>query len=372
MIEQLQNFFLVIPPGFEKLAVSELNLKLPGLNILSVEKGGLLVESPLPIALSFNSVLKIPTAVRLRIAEFKCRDFPKLFNKIQSIRWNQFLVGDNYELAVECSKSRLLNEKRVEETVKEGITRFFAKQPAKKQKEPFAFSVHVRFFDDVCTLSLDLSGEPLFKRGYKTMAGLAPIRENLAAGLFYSLWVQSKGAFDTLIDPMCGTASFLLEAQLFSKKNKARTFAYEHKKDWVAAEADATELGPTYFYGFDQSEKTLQAAVESVGSAHIEKSRWILAKRDLFSDDQFKIESQRRAIICNPPYGERLKLSDKPEIYYPKLFKALVRFEPQIIGVVVPLKFAKLWPKKADGFTQLEPLEFSNGGIQVVFLIYKR
>ncbi len=368
-----------MPPGFEKLAVSELNEKLPGLEVTSVEKGGLNVVAPMAVALAFHTVLKIPTAVRLRIDEFKSRDFPRLFNKIQSIRWNQFLVSDKYELSVQCSKSRLLNEKRVETAVRDGITRFFAKQPPKKVKDAAALTIHVRFFDDLCSLSIDLSGEPLFKRGYKSLAGIAPIRENLAAALFYSLWRASGSNLETLIDPLCGTGTLLLEAQMFFQYVKARTFGYEVRADWLPVEVQTPEPtpGPRWFYGFDREPKALQSAMESLGSiaevGRVDKSNWVLAQRDLFeATDSFEVKGDRRALICNPPYGERIKMPKKPEVYYSEMREALARFSAKAMGVIVPKALVKLWPEAFSGYSLYEKLPFENGGIEVVFLVYRR
>ncbi len=373
----MNTIFLVVPPGFETLAVNELNEKVPGLEILAAEKGGLLLSSPLELALTFHAVLKIPTAVRLRIAEFKCRDFPRLYNKIQSIRWNQYLISNSYQLSVQCSKSRLLNEKRVEETVREGIARFFEKQPPKKARgEPFAFEIHVRFFDDVGTISLDLSGEPLFKRGYKSLTGVAPIRENLAAGLFYALWSNAREKFDTLIDPLCGSGTLLFEAQTFFQNVTARKFAYENRSDWLPTPLKLEGGGPQYFYGFDRDEKILQTAHESLASiaqaAKVTTSNWVFSKRDLFAKEPFLIKGQARAIICNPPYGERITFSKKPELYYQDMRDAFAVFEPALVGVIVPQKLVKLWPEKFSGLTKIQALPFENGGIEVVFLIYRR
>ncbi|MCB0351607.1 MAG: hypothetical protein KDD38_10515, partial [Bdellovibrionales bacterium] len=78
----LAKFFLIVPPGLEELAKQELLDKAPGLNVLRAEKGGIEIEAPFELGLTLNLVLKIPSGVLLRIAEFKCRDLPKLYNKV--------------------------------------------------------------------------------------------------------------------------------------------------------------------------------------------------------------------------------------------------------------------------------------------------
>jgi putative N6-adenine-specific DNA methylase len=363
------QFFLVVPPGLEILAGRELNEKLPGLPEAKIEKGGLTVTAPLELGFTFNLVLKIPSAVLLRVAEFKCRDLPKLYNKVANIRWGQYLNGDKFELSVASSKSRLLHEKKIANSVKEGIERHFVKQPPKKPKIAHAFEIQVRFFDDVCTISIDLSGEPLFKRGYKKMAALAPLRENLAAGLFYALWVET-GGFDTLIDPMCGTGTFLIEGQEFWHPNTHREYAFQKRADWVATPVDSAVSGPTRFYGFDKGDKSLQNLRESLAGLSSGMS-WTLAVRDSLSNEPVDVSGQKIAIICNPPYGERLTLPKPPKEFYRELIEKMVSLHSVGMGVILPKRYLSLVPETISGYKASQEWGFENGGLPVVFRIYK-
>jgi putative N6-adenine-specific DNA methylase len=366
----MNHFFLVVAPGFESLAVEELNIKIPGLKILNVEKGGVLVETSMDVGVLFNLVLKIPTTVLLRIAEFKCRDFPKLYQKVSNIRWAKYLVGSEFNLSVASSKSRLLHEKKIEKAVKEGIERHFEKQPPKKVNTPFAFEVNVRFFDDICTISLNLSGEPLFKRGYKKQSAKAPIRENLAAALYFSLQREFRN-IDTLFDPMCGTGSLLLEAQYFWRQSQQREFAFQKKEDWLPAKISISDELATIknFYGFDVDSKSIQDTKQSLGKV---KDNWSLEVKDILKDKPSDLLGDVTVFITNPPYGERLKLPSKPQVYYKELLQCILAYKPAGGGIILPKMYSQFVPVVFSGYRAVQEIEFENGGIPVVFRIYKK
>jgi len=217
------KFFLIIPPGFESLAKDELQEKWSihfptiALPTMDLTAGGISLETELPIGASLNLILKIPTRILLRLETFKCRDFPKLFNKVIKLNWNSYLLGKLPEINSTSKSSRIFDSRKIEKCFHDGIKEFYKRQPPKKknlEKEGPLFSLFVRFEDDECTISIDTSGDPLFKRGVKTLTSKAPIRENLAAGLLYFL--KKESSIETLIDPMCGSGTFLFESQTLS------------------------------------------------------------------------------------------------------------------------------------------------------------
>lgn len=369
----LNTFFLVVPPGLENLAAKELAQKIPGLSEIKSEKGGIEVAAPFELGLAFNHTLKIPAKILLRIAQFKCRDLPKLYNKISNIRWGQFLIGENFDLSVASSKSRLLNEKKIEGSVREGIARHFQKQPAKKTDSKFAFEIQVRFFDDICTISLNLSGEPLFKRGYKKMSARAPIRENLSAALYYAL-ISELGEVDSLIDPMCGSGSLLLESHEFWRNQYLRRYAYQEKLGWLAAEAGENEMNPLQFlYAYDRDQKALQDLQENLAALSKDSTaKWVISLRDIMSDEPIQVRSEKLAFICNPPYGERIRLPKPAKEYYPSLLEKMLRHHPIGVGIIIPQQYTSVVPKQISGYTLSHEWSFENGGLPVVFRVYKQ
>lgn len=375
LAEQTQVFFVVTPPGLEELAAQELNLKAPGLPPLAIEKGGFEVSCPFSLGLSLNQVLRIPSSILLRIADFKCRDLPKLYQKVSNIKWGMYLINNDFELDVSSSKSRLLHEKKIEKTFREGIARHFSKQPPKKRAHRFSLLIKVRFYDDQCTVSIDTSGELLFKRGYKTLEGRAPIRENLASALFFAM--QTSGLMGrTLIDPMCGTGTLLLESYLFWQKSSYRKFAYENHPDWLATPVALTDhLKIDHFVGIDTNAKSLQSFRDNIAALSMDSA--LATRFQLYCEDFFNTKStvsllKDMVFISNPPYDERLKLPTPPRLFYEQFLERMARYHPLGFGVVVPKKYQSNVPERQGLYITKNVLEFSNGGIPVQFKIYGR
>jgi putative N6-adenine-specific DNA methylase len=212
------RLFLVVPPGFEELSVMELESKCP-VSMFTLTKGGIEVEGDLDWIVKAHCLLKLPTRILLRVSEFKVRDFPRLHQKLKVFHWNHFLSHPTPSWEVSCAKSRLMHTGRIEETLKSSLDEALKRQPLgldwqKKNYPPQTF--YVRIIDDRLTLSLDLTGTPLYKRGIQKIKGEAPLRENLASALLMELCEGMKEEV-TLVDPMCGSGTFLTEALFFHK-----------------------------------------------------------------------------------------------------------------------------------------------------------
>jgi putative N6-adenine-specific DNA methylase len=222
-------FFIQLPPPFEKQTLWEMEQKGFPTNQAKIFKGGIEIELPLQMGFSMNHSLKTPNRILLRLASFKCRDFPKLYKNAQKIPWNQILRTEKVKINSTSKKSRLIHTDRINQTMEDAIEKFFIAQPQKKQflENPAKDipEVFVRIIDDECTISIDTSGERLSKRGREIQASSAPLRENLAACLLTKL-LQEKNLSPTLIDPCCGSGTFLKEARDYFKLSK-RNFAYQ-------------------------------------------------------------------------------------------------------------------------------------------------
>ncbi len=408
------RIFIVVPPGFERLAMAEITYKFPeivkygespsAVEVVNFSRGGISLEVPEEFVPELHYRLKIPTSIRERLYEFKCRDFPKLFNKIQALPWRNYLVGDAFELSVSAEKSRLANEKRISQTVSDGIHRYFAKQPPKKATSPFTHKIYVRFTNDVCTLSRDLSGQPLFQRGYKEMSAIAPLRENLAAALNFAL-SRACGPVEALIDPMCGSGTLLFEAWLFGRRWNRQTsvegdYAFLHDERWQSPClqlqcSQPNEMGSALngasqtalkYFGFDRDESALQAARSSAKRLGCTEAFTFL-KHDLFSEvssengrlplNEPKKENKKlnAAVILNPPYGERIKLPMPPQRYYPQLLDRVVQNAPndvniKALGVVIPKAQARFVANSVGPLERSEIFNFQNGGLDVQFHIF--
>jgi putative N6-adenine-specific DNA methylase len=381
-MEKKAQFYIIFPVGLSELGVIELKTKWPmcfpdsELKILDVDSGGVLIEVPILLGFLLNNLLKTPTRIIMRIAEFKARDFPKLYQKASKLPWNEWLMGQLPAVEVAAHESRLFDSRKIEKAMHDGIEEFYRKQPVKKRyQEAIAKAegelpkIYYRAVDDTVTLSLDTTGERLHKRGEKLLTGLAPIRENLASLLQIALTSDlDKKSSRELIDPMCGSGTFLLEAKNYYRPALVRKFAYEYIPDWFDSQFKkqllaklSFESTPLFdkFIGNEFNENVVSLAQENLNDSSIE-----IIQGDAFT---FKKEPtcNERFIILNPPYG--IRVGSKSEInsdYYKKLVNSLVEnLKPKRLGIIVPEEYE-------FNHRNIKSMRaFKNGGIEVVFYV---
>jgi putative N6-adenine-specific DNA methylase len=178
------------------------------------------------------------------------------------------------------------------------------------------------------TLYVDTSGEPLFKRGYRESAGEAPLRENLAAGILrLAAWQPGT----PLLDPMCGSGTFLCEAALIAMDRAPgldRSFSFE-KLAIFDAEAWNTLKRAAYsrihvpadlaIYGSDRYGEALKLARMNLTALKVE-DHVVLKQADIL---EMPAPDASGVLITNPPYGVRLQDQDAVAALYPKMGDAL-------------------------------------------------
>lgn len=364
------QLFLVIPPGLEDLALKEVAQKCPVPNVKTL-KGGLELEGDLDWIIAAHTQLKIPTRILMRLTSFKVRDFPKLFQKFSNFKWNDYLSHPMPEWEITCSKSRLIHTGRIEETVKKALEESMRKQPLgkdweKKHHRPQCF--YIRIVDDELTLSLDLSGEPLYKRGYQVIKGEAPIRENFAAAFAFEI-LDGLTSEITLVDPMCGSATLLTEALTFYTPMHLRKFQFEEapffKGKHIKKQAAIKSLPVKKALGFDLNAELLDKVARALGS---DLPLELKAQDSLLS----KIECENAVFICNPPYGERIHIEGKRGSFLREAWtKFLQDDRPFRFGWVLPSDMDDLF-KTAPGYKLKTKRHLKNGGMAVTFWIWER
>lgn len=363
------EFYLVTLPGFEALCAREVKAWL-GEIPCAVGYGGVTVQLPLETGLSLNLVLKIPTRILLRVVKFRCRDFPKLYNKILAYKWEQWL-DPTCTLTVEAasSSSRLKIKKRIEETCTKA---WRARQKAKTLNAEKQASLFVRFKDDECTLSLDTSGDRLHKRGARTHIGEAPIRETIAAGLLEFVAASTDDTRQIeVVDMMAGSGTFLLEALTRDQTVAARSFAFQaFKCGEIHPPPVPARATISHAIGLENDAKTLQAAKSNLAAV---TNQVKLIRQDSFTASELPEEGRQRWVLTNPPYGERLKIEGSPNEFYAKLFKAAENVaKPDRACFILPAKAVKGRLELPPSWKVLEKLKFSNGGIPVIAFLFGR
>jgi len=373
LLKEPQNFFAIITPGFEHLLKKEI----AGMGIPVTREicGGVEFSGPIDLIYSANLRLRTANRILMRIASFTCRSYPELYNKSKRISWELY-TGFNREISfsVSSTNSRLHHSQHICDAVFGAIKDQMEKlglEIQSRKESPLKF--FIRFADDECTISIDTSGELLYKRSYRLQSGCAPIRETTAAALLMEAEWQR---YNVVADPLCGSATFMLEAALMSH-NRApginRQFAFytwpsfnECKWERYKSQARMEETNgcQTVLIASDISSGAVEAAQENLSRLELDGAVR-LSKQDCLC---FECTLDKGLIISNLPYGKRVGASIELKEFYRK-FGAHLRkkFNGWSFGFVVADKDFE----KTAGLKIRKETGFVNGGIRVRFVMGK-
>lgn len=287
-------------------------------NVRVLDVGGATFEGSYQDAFRANLWLRTCDRIMRVMAQFEARSFEELFQGVKKIEWEKMLPEDaRFPIRAKCVKSQLMSPSDVQKIAKRAmVERLKGAYGAEWFSETGAlFQIDISIRDDIATVCVDSSGEPLSKRGYRTWNGEAPLRETLAAALvLQSGWHP----WQPLVDPCCGTGTILIEAAFIATSRApglTRRFAMEawpvvnhdyEKIEEIRREARLKfEEGlkrPINISGSDINPEAIELARRHVKQAGLE-GRIRLSVRDL---RDVTIVDEPGVFIANPPYGERL------------------------------------------------------------------
>ena len=290
-------------------------------NVRVLDVGGATFEGSYQDAFRANLWLRTCDRIMRVMAQFEARSFEELFQGIKKIEWEKMLPEDaRFPIRAKCVKSQLMSPSDVQKIAKRAmVERLKGAYGAEWFSETGAlFQIDISIRDDIATVCVDSSGEPLSKRGYRTWNGEAPLRETLAAALvLQSGWHP----WQPLVDPCCGTGTVLIEAAFIATSRApglTRRFAMEawpvvnhdyEKIEEIRREARLKfEEGlkrPINISGSDINPEAIELARRHVKQAGLE-GRIHLQVRDL---RDLNVAGEPGVFIANPPYGERLDSS---------------------------------------------------------------
>ncbi len=250
-----------------------------------------------------------------------------LYEGIQSIDWEKYMdVTDTLAIDSVVNSDLFTHSQYVSQKAKDAIVdQFRAKygeRPSVDLDKP-TIRINLHIFKDVCTISLDSSGESLHKRGYRDKTNLAPINEVLAAGLVMLSGWDKRTNF---IDPMCGSGTIVIEAALYANNIPAGYFREDFGfMRWHKFMPFDEELWDTIFdaainkitnheqviIGGELSPNVAKKAKENVKLAKVDD---IVTIRNCDMKD-FEVPPGRGVVIINPPYGERMVKDNIEELY---------------------------------------------------------
>ena len=360
------EIFISCPIGFESLQLKEINDLAQHFEIKNFSAaqilGGITIGCEDYNFLQIIPFLKISTRALYRLGEFKVRDFPKLFNKIKKFAWGDILFQDKFEIKVSLKESRLIHSDRTKKTITDGIETWLKGNPRKKIKKT-PVPEQILFFhlqNDVCVVSIDLGGGPLYKRATRNLEAIAPIRENLAAGMIkFTLAHLDVKNVKTLVDPMCGSGTFIEEALKLNLPSHLN-FAYPC--------IPKIKINPT---------EKASASTNLQSIIGIEKNNYLnenflpeFSKQITYLSGDFKDHLKdippNALFIFNPPYGKRIKIKGSLTEYYHQIIKDILTTSPLAIGLIIPEEINLKTPKNF----KRDELHFKNGGLRVKYILF--
>jgi len=327
---QRLSFFSSCPRGLEVLLAEE--LRGVGASALRPAPGGVGFEGDLATCYRANLQSRLATRVLLQIARTPYRNEQDVYDAAYRVPWQQwFTVERSLRVDVTAIRSPLKSLDFITLRIKDAVCdRFRAECDRRPDVDTRTPDVRISAFLDAqhLTLYLDTSGEPLYKRGYRTERGEAPLKENLAAGILALTGWDRK---EPLFDPMCGSGSFLIEAAMMAldiAPGSNRRFGFERllaydAKLWhgLREAAIAAQKPPCALpiFGSDVAGSELRYADQNLKGAGLHTVVQ-LGKGDILD---VAPPAPEGVMVVNPPYGVRLGEEEALADFYPQLGNAL-------------------------------------------------
>lgn len=373
---QEHTFFAVVQPGFEQAACNELQTL--GIDsLLTITEGGIEFKGRLNDCYLVNISSRTIIRIIMRIDGFKATDFTHYKKKLLAIPWELYIKPETHiKSSITSRHSRLYHTGRLEEDLKAALRerlKTHGPEPA-LHEEGQSQAVYVRFMDDRCTISLDATGEPLYKRGHKTHATAASLRETTAALILLEAHFMN---YPVVVDPMCGSGTFGIEALEMAAglvPGRDRTFAFMcwpafSKKSFNYLIKNQIQQQKTLqdikVFMSDTNDDSVKTALHNCSTAGI-SNLCQPVRHDFFSDVLPGTTPEKPALmVLNPPYGKRLENENIKKLYR-KIGEMIRNNYPRWgYAIICP----GLEVEKALSLSHDRKILFMNGGIKVSVII---
>ena len=356
------EIFLVSTPGLEAVLFDEVQAL--GFGEVKQVAGGVTVRGGWPEVWRANLEIRGVTRVLARIGSFHAGHLAQLDKLARKFPWGDFLHADlPFQVEATCKKSRIYHAgaaaQRIETAIHEELG-----APISTDAE---LCIKARFEDNLCTISIDTSGDSLHKRGHKEAIAKAPMRETMASMFLRQCRFDGR---ETVVDPMCGSGTFVIEAAEIAaglNPGRSRSFAFEHltsfdEAAWKTMLDAKRGIKPAHhFFGSDRDAGAIKMSRANAARAGV---------------TDFTVFQQHAAsnitpppgapglVIVNPPYG--IRIGDKTPLIalYASLGKTLMT---RFVGWRVGLITTDTSLAKATGLPFAPPgRSVSHGGLNVL------
>ena len=317
------QLFATTPKAMEGILANEITA-LGGQNIQH-KMAGVAFQGDLALAYKVCLWSRTANRILLLLSSFEVKSQQDLYDGVMKIDWFEHLEPED-SLAVSFSSKNnpAINNThfgalKVKDAIVDQMRTRFNLRPNIDTGRP-SIRINVYLHNDTAQLSLDLSGESLHKRGIRDISIAAPIKENLAAAILLRCgWPKLAEQGGSLLDPMCGSGTLLLEGAMIAADYAPGLLRdYFGFLGWKQHDAqiwqnlldDASQRRETglkklpVMVGFDQDRRAVVTALQHVENAGLQ-GKIHIERRDIDSADAAE-SWPKGLIVCNPPYGERL------------------------------------------------------------------
>ena len=314
----------VVPCNFALEAVVGREIEAMGYEIVKKEDGRVTFRGDDTAFAKANIWLRSGERLLLKMAEFKAVTFEELFQGVMKIKWENFipLRGEFPVSKAASTKSLLFSTSDIQAITKKAVVEALKRKHDVNSfpEDGELYPIHVFFMKDMCSVYMDCSGVALHKRGYRTEANIAPLKETIAASLVQlTPWRMGRD----LIDLFCGSGTIVIEAALIGMN-----MAPGIKREFLAEKWSFVKSGV-----FDEARREAKAGVKpwvgpkiigvDIVPEYIEMSKRNAERAGVTDACEFiasdfraiKIVSEYGFVISNPPYGERMETENLDEMY---------------------------------------------------------
>ena len=383
---QLTNFFATCPKNLEGLLEEEL-ITIGAQHTKQTVAG---VKFAGDLTLAYRACLwsRLANRILLPLSEFNAENAIALYDGVRKIKWLDHLrPTDTFVVDFAGTSPTIKNSHfgalKVKDAIVDQIRERIGTRPNINKEDP-DLRINVYLYHETATVSIDLSGASLHRRGYRGEAGEAPLKENLAAAILYrTKWLEFAKLGKPLLDPMCGSGTILIEAAMMAQDYApgllrkyfgfSRWLHHEPRiwKDLCEEARQRRKLGAEQLHaeirGYDTDPKMVGIARRNIANADLENIIDVTVKEINKFTPPTHHGNQYGIIVTNPPYGERLHDTEDLTQFY-KDFGAVLR--ERFLNWEVAMLAGNPDLGKAMGIHSHKQYNFFNGSIPCKLILF--
>lgn len=365
---QIKTFF-----GLEEILAEEIR-KLGGKNV-EVKNRAINCEGDLGFLYKINYSARTALKILIPVLTFKAWDENRFYDKLFAFPWDEYMTVDQtFAIDTTIYSERFNHSQFISLKMKDAIADYFnfkfRKRPSVDTQQP-DIKFHLHIDRELVTISLDSSGDALFKRGYRKEQGEAPINEVLASGMLQLAGWDGKGNF---LDPMCGSGTLLIEAAMIAMDLPAQIFRKKFGfQNWLnydeglfktikEVRINRVKEFTGKIVGYDIDSNMLHASRINIEAAEMEDVIEV-KDQDFFES---KKELFPLLMVFNPPYDERIEIND--DEFYKKIGDTFKKNYPNTLAWLIS---SDLDSMKKIGLRPSRKIKLFNGKLECRFMQYE-